>query len=745
MVFLCGPRRFIMQKFACCVSVLFLVSLHTSCAGDKGASGPGDLVQPQDEQAEAAEPKELVAFARLWAKGTRASVGLWPHEARDSIFTLREARPGLGFRPTEGENSVALDVQPWLGHEVQLESLEWSWEDEWPSNVQVFLSEACGLQAKAAFNWANPKDALLLGGTVAGCSEIHFTSRGTGVLTRLSLVGRHEDISKKQGVTINGNSKKYPMFGVIEGFYGVPWSWQERRNMIRALAAFGLGSYLYAPKDDPLHRARWREPYPEEEMARFQDWNREAASLGVKIFFGISPFIDGNFDSGSDYETLRAKALQFVERGFEGFALLADDIEFETQVEVDGALGEKHCGVVNRLLGDLRLANPQVKMWFVPTVYSDERLSQWAGAQAYLEALRGLDSSVEVMWTGKGTSCAKMVPEDLQRVQALIGRNPLIWDNFWANDGGDIFMGRILLAPFSGRPANLLQVVVGITHNPMMHGALSRLVLGTFAAWLDEPSLSMAALVEKAIASEQEFAIGLSRSEEADALALRLLFMAFQGNATDPYPQCKALEDAVTALRSSIKQSGLPIAQATTLLSVLIKLWALPSYLYHSGLDPELVDEAWFPAEKARAEAEMGLWVMAGLGERLAGKAGTEALQKAHEAKAKSMANRFMFGPATLAAFLDDIEKIKPENRGFEAPARTQAALPTCKVAHRASWKGWVEATKVEAQGLPEMHIEQDGTITWSARHAGRYEGAAIAVSEKGWDFQIIEVFCSAQ
>ena len=53
--------------------------------------------------------------------------------------------------------------------------------------------------------------------------------------------------------------------GVIEGFYGPPWSEGERATLFEQMAAWGLDTYLYCPKDDLHHRAMWREPYGPEE------------------------------------------------------------------------------------------------------------------------------------------------------------------------------------------------------------------------------------------------------------------------------------------------------------------------------------------------------------------------------------------------------------------------------------------------------------------------------------------------
>ena len=55
--------------------------------------------------------------------------------------------------------------------------------------------------------------------------------------------------------------------GVIEGFYGRPWTEAQRIEMMDWIAAAGMNLYVYAPKDDVKLRARWREPYTDAEMA----------------------------------------------------------------------------------------------------------------------------------------------------------------------------------------------------------------------------------------------------------------------------------------------------------------------------------------------------------------------------------------------------------------------------------------------------------------------------------------------
>ena len=58
-----------------------------------------------------------------------------------------------------------------------------------------------------------------------------------------------------------------PLRGTIEGFYGEPWSHDERLDQIEFYGDVKANTYIYAPKDDPYHRDRWREPYPADKLA----------------------------------------------------------------------------------------------------------------------------------------------------------------------------------------------------------------------------------------------------------------------------------------------------------------------------------------------------------------------------------------------------------------------------------------------------------------------------------------------
>lgn len=55
------------------------------------------------------------------------------------------------------------------------------------------------------------------------------------------------------------------LLGLVEGFYGRPFTSDQRKELFKKLKKYGHQLYVYAPKDDFKHRASWRELYTVEE------------------------------------------------------------------------------------------------------------------------------------------------------------------------------------------------------------------------------------------------------------------------------------------------------------------------------------------------------------------------------------------------------------------------------------------------------------------------------------------------
>src|SRR5574343_290671 len=106
------------------------------------------------------------------------------------------------------------------------------------------------------------------------------------------------------------NSSDRFLSGVIEGFYGPPWSHEERLRLFDLLHAPGLNTYVYAPKDDLKHRALWRELYSAAEAAALGTLIRSARERGVQFRYALSPGLDLRCTDAADTAALRAKFAQ---------------------------------------------------------------------------------------------------------------------------------------------------------------------------------------------------------------------------------------------------------------------------------------------------------------------------------------------------------------------------------------------------------------------------------------------------
>jgi len=698
------------------------------------------------EPAGAAGPlRDLVAFARLRASKTVAD-GLWVREAEHAVATIRDDFPDTGWWPPANEQAVIeVDFEPLLGRAVRVDQTIMEWTGEAPSAVSVEWLQACGGTVQGSVPWVDLSRPLEIGAQPAGCVQVRLTGAATTRITGLQVLSRDPCIpAPREGPDASRPPRSFPGYGVIEGFYGRPWSWQERERILAVLANHGLTAYLYAPKDDPLHRHRWREPYPAPDMDRFEALATQAARLGVALVFGISPFLDFDFSSEDDYLTLLAKARTFLDRGFPGIGILADDIEFETAVTMDAALGQRHAALVNRLVADLRTSRPDVQVWFTPTVYSDERLDDNPGGPDYLKALAALDPEVVVLWTGPATSSATMKAADLARVTALIARKPLIWDNFWANDGGDLLFGRLLASPFTGRGPDLPAAVLGIAHNPSIQGSLDRVLLAMFGRWVQDPThADRADQIAHAIESERLFlATGDPTSAEHSLATLRLVLEVFEGHAVST-PAYHAMEEAVDSLRNAVAGSGLAVEPAWNALHVFAGMAALASDLWHSSLDVDLVDDLVFAVEAPRWQGEQGLWSLALLGARWSGRQGAEFEALAEAASEQARTVRFVLSPGTVQSLSDAIAALPVEDRGFSAPVVSEEP-PPCEPGRPWSFQVFsTGADRIEVYGLPGASVHGT-TVAWIPPHAGRYRGVAIARSDIGWGFRLIDCVCES-
>src|SRR5260370_23165021 len=103
-----------------------------------------------------------------------------------------------------------------------------------------------------------------------------------------------------------------PLRGVVEGYYGRPWPGEARRSVIRFLGARGMNAFVYGPKNDPYHRDRWREHYPDDQLGDLRDTAAAARRARVRFIYAISPGLDICYACAEDFDALTGKLEQLA-------------------------------------------------------------------------------------------------------------------------------------------------------------------------------------------------------------------------------------------------------------------------------------------------------------------------------------------------------------------------------------------------------------------------------------------------
>ncbi len=250
--------------------------------------------------------------------------------------------------------------------------------------------------------------------------------------------------------------------GVIEGFYGPPWSHEHRLDWIDRLAGWGMTHYVWAAKAEPRHRDHWREPFTPDELRQFSELAGRRA--GVALAVGLTP------GPGATAAEVVGKLAPAVGAGASVVVLSCDDLP---------ALDD---GTVHRELAHRLLAELACGVWVVPTHYCGTEPS------AYLDSLcAGLDPAIEVMWTGSCVVNDHIDASEAQRWAEHTGRRPLVWDNTPVNDA--VMCDALHLGPLSGRDPALRDHCSGVLWNPMELPLASIATLASAAAWCagDDP------------------------------------------------------------------------------------------------------------------------------------------------------------------------------------------------------------------------------------------------------------------
>ncbi|MGW6389744.1 beta-N-acetylglucosaminidase domain-containing protein [Streptomyces sp. NPDC055103] len=276
--------------------------------------------------------------------------------------------------------------------------------------------------------------------------------------------------------------------GLTEGFYGRPWSPEQRLAQVDFLGHTKQNRYLYAPGGDPYRQAQWREPYPAAQQEEFRALAERARANHVTLGWAVAPAQSMCLASDADVTALTRKIdamwalgvrsfqLQFPDAGYGEWHCSKDADAFGRDAEGAAAA---HARVANAVARHLAERHPDGEpLTVLPTEYYQD------GTTDYRAKLAGaLDADVRVAWTGVGVVPRTITGGELAGAREALGHHPLVtMDNYPVNDYA---RGRLFLGPSTGREPAVAAGSAAFLAQAMEQPAASRVPLFTAAdyAW----------------------------------------------------------------------------------------------------------------------------------------------------------------------------------------------------------------------------------------------------------------------
>lgn len=286
-----------------------------------------------------------------------------------------------------------------------------------------------------------------------------------GVLSLAQLLDQKNEEGKFAEVLV----ADYPdikLRGFVEGFYGYPWSFENRCSVIKQASRYKINEYIYAPKDDPYHKDKWRELYPEAEAEQIRTLVNICNENHVEFVWCAHPGNGYNYSTDDDYNTLIAKIEQLYSLGVRRFGLSYDDLG-------GSANGANQAALINRVQDYLQGKYSDVgSMFTVGQRYTDGWGADW---NSYLKPyLNGLKKDVIAMWTGKNTG-GNCDADSFDGPKNRVGydQEMAFWFNFPVND---MAFGRLIMGSLNNVDPEL-KSLRGFFMNPMNQAQASKVAI----------------------------------------------------------------------------------------------------------------------------------------------------------------------------------------------------------------------------------------------------------------------------
>ena len=288
--------------------------------------------------------------------------------------------------------------------------------------------------------------------------------------------------------------------GVIEGYYGVPYSVEVTKDLFRFMARYKLNMYMYGAKSDPYHTRYWDKAYPNkitEKEKRFglmtqdmmQQLTTTAHQCKVNFIWAIHPGQTFTALGESDVlDRIMGKFEMMYQLGVRQFGVFVDDVGVPYDTPSLKQCADRLSDLQN--MTDTKWNTPgasvadMVKpLQYVPQLYA----YSWTTAEKarkFWESLNPVPDKVNIYTTGKNVWS---VPNstDLAVLNDYLGREVSWWWNYPCND---VDVTKIFVADTYTNFADEKHIhydkdlekdlkVKTIIVNPMQQGELSKIPL----------------------------------------------------------------------------------------------------------------------------------------------------------------------------------------------------------------------------------------------------------------------------
>ena len=294
---------------------------------------------------------------------------------------------------------------------------------------------------------------LSLSATKHGNAQVVVTGENTdavfcGLATLDQMLAQRDDNGTMPCVTIEDYADVQNR-GIIEGYYGVPYSALVTKDLFRFMAQYKMNTYMYGAKSDPYHSHLWSEPYPthitpEQERLGYltQDMMRDITAAAhknkVNYVWAIHPgkaFADPA--DATVLDRIMGKFESMYQLGVRQFGVFVDDVGVPSDPAIMRLCADRLTDLQHRI--DARWNVPGASpadtvkpLHYVPQLYAYGWVSL-EQARAFYESLRSTPEKVNIYITGQNVWS---VPNnrDLDLVRQWIGREVSWWWNYPCND-----------------------------------------------------------------------------------------------------------------------------------------------------------------------------------------------------------------------------------------------------------------------------------------------------------------------